>query len=104
MKLTEPQLRLLRKLFRGYGLARHGARRAAEARTLGRLIDKGLVESAGIEMWLPSATARRLLDEADARDRAEHRGPEVCSEHGWVGSAAYYRDGHDKHDRRDSSG
>lgn len=31
-------------------------------------------------------------------------GPEVCSEHGWVGGAAYYRDGHDKHDRRDSSG
>jgi len=30
--------------------------------------------------------------------------PEVCSEHGWVGAVAYFRDGHDKHDRRDSSG
>ncbi len=69
-KLTEPQLALLRKLFRGYGIAAHGARRAAETRTLARLIDRGLVESIGIGAWLPSANDRRLLDEADARDRA----------------------------------
>jgi hypothetical protein len=70
MKLTEPQLRLLRKLYRGYGIAAHGARRAAEARTLGRLIDKGLVESVGVGSWLPSVAARRLLDEAYARELA----------------------------------
>lgn len=69
-KLTEPQLALLRKLFRGYGIARHGARRAAEARTLGRLIEKGLVESVGIGSWLPTVTARNLLNEAHTRDLA----------------------------------
>lgn len=70
MKLTDPQIALLRKLFRGYGIAAHGGRRAAEARTLARLIDKGLVESIAIGTWLPTVTARRLLDEADARDLA----------------------------------
>ena len=68
-KLTDAQLALLRKLFRGFGIAAHGRRRAAEARTLGRLIDKGLVESIGVGAWLPSATACRLLDEAHQRDR-----------------------------------
>lgn len=73
MKLTEPQLTLLRKLFRGHGIATtaHNPKRAAaENRTLGRLADMGLVENIAIGAWLPSATARLLLDEADARDLA----------------------------------
>lgn len=39
-----------------------------------------------------------------ADDCPRRNPPEVCSEHGWVGGAAYLRDGHYAHDRRDSSG
>lgn len=67
-RLTAPQIALLRKLFRGYGIAAHGARRAAEARTLGRLIDMELVESIAPGSWLPSATACSLLHAHDLKD------------------------------------
>lgn len=70
MKVSPPQERLLAKFYRGYGIATHGQRRAAEQRTMRALIDKGLIESIGIGAWVPTMLGRRVLDEAHQRDLA----------------------------------